>query len=194
MATGPAIPLGARRRARALPPVRAVRLRLRRGSCIVMRTPTTAIVDAVAVAALPVAAFFAPTPRGAIPTTFPFIAVLADDARPGRVRRRPKRRFSPRGTSVDRYMTRASAEATCDERRDLWASLWPHWWRLELPNVVRLTIGPDASGLLAGAEQRFAPLRFLCQRVTCRQVRAAVAVARPRADRQSRPRSSCHIP
>ena len=45
-----------------------------------MRTPTTAIVGAVAVAALSVAAFFAPTPRGAIPTTFSFIAHLADDA------------------------------------------------------------------------------------------------------------------
>ncbi len=45
-----------------------------------MRTPTTAIVGAFAVAALPVAAFFAPTPTGAIQKTFSFIAFLVNDA------------------------------------------------------------------------------------------------------------------
>ena len=65
---------------------------------------------------------------------------------------------------------------------------------MELPNVAGITISSDRSRLLAGAERRFAVLRFHCRRVTCRQVRAPVVVARPRANRQSRPRSSCHIP
>lgn len=66
MATGPAIPLGLGRRARALSPGRAIRLRLREGesaySCARQQPPS-----------------WAPS-KGAIPTTFSFIAFLVDNA------------------------------------------------------------------------------------------------------------------
>jgi hypothetical protein len=67
-----------------------------------MRTPTTAIVGAVAVAALSVAAFFAPIPRGAITTTFSFIAYLVNDAGRDVFARGRKRRPSPHSTLVGR--------------------------------------------------------------------------------------------
>ena len=80
MATGPAIPLGM-----GAGHTRCLRYEpyasgCAKGICILMRTPTTAIAGAFAVAALPIAAFFAPTPTVAIPTTFSFIAFLANHA------------------------------------------------------------------------------------------------------------------